>query len=285
MTQGSTIKSFARRAVASAAVLGGYCFLIKLLGIHRGARILCYHGINDRPTNLHAVCTADFVRQMELVAERFTVISMEQLVALLRGGKAIPPRAVAVTIDDGHRDAYTHAYPILTRFGIPATVFLPVAFIGTGSAEGATSRLPQADFLSWDQVREMSQGGVDFGSHSLTHVSLTKLTREAARCQLISSKTRLETEIGKPVTGFSYPYGTFRDFCRETEQLVAATGYSWAVTVISGVNDQGSDLFALRRTRVERDDGLGLFEKALKGALDPWIAMQRLGGLSWRKNR
>jgi peptidoglycan/xylan/chitin deacetylase (PgdA/CDA1 family) len=277
MTPRATIKRLARRAVSWAAFFSGYCFLTGLLGDGRAARILCYHGINDRPANSYAVSTPDFARQMRFLAERCTLISVERLADLLREGEPIPPRAVAVTIDDGYRDVYTNAYPILARFAIPATIFLPVELIGTSSSEGPTGKLPQPDFLSWDQVREVSRDGIACGSHTLTHLSLTSLTRRDVRYQLESSKAKLETEIGKPVTGFSYPFGTFRDFNSEIKQLVAATGYSWAVTIISGVNNHKSDLFALRRTMVQRDDGLHAFEKAMGGSLDPWIVMQWLG--------
>ena len=271
----TTIKRLGRPIVSSVAFLTGYCFLTESLGVNRGARILSYHGINHRPTNSYAVPTQKYANQMKFLTERFTIISVDQLVDLLREGKSIPPRAV--TIDDGYKDAYTNAYPILKRFAIPATIFLPVEFIGASPSERATSKLPQTDFLSWDQVREMSQNGIAFGSHTLTHVSLTKLTLQEVQYQLESSKARLEIEIGKPVPGFSYPYGTVRDFNPEIEQLVAAAGYSWAVTGLSGVNNRRSNLFALRRTKVERDDGMYVFKKAMRGALDPWIVMDRLG--------
>jgi len=273
----TTIKRLGRPIVSSVAFLTGYCFLTESLGVNRGARILSYHGINHRPTNSYAVPTQKYANQMKFLTERFTIISVDQLVALLREGRPIPSHAVSVTIDDGYRDTYTHAYPILMRFAIPATIFLPVAFIGASSCEREASKLPQTDFLSRDQVREMSQNGIAFGSHTLTHVSLTKLTRQEVQYQLEHSKARLETQIDKPVTGFAYPYGTFRDFNPEIKQLVAAAGYSWAVALISGVNNHKADLFALRRTMVKRDDGMVLFEKAMRGSLDPWIVMQRLG--------
>jgi peptidoglycan/xylan/chitin deacetylase (PgdA/CDA1 family) len=280
-----TIKRLARLGVSWAAFFGGYCFLAEALGTDRGARILCYHSISDRPKNAFAVSTQDFARQMQFLAERFTIVSVDQWVDLLRGNESLPDGVVAVTIDDGYRDAYTHACPILTRLAIPATVFLPVAFIGSGSSERTEGQSPRADFLSWDQVREMSRAGIAFGSHTLTHVSLTDLTYQEVKYQLERSKARLEAEIGKPVTGFAYPYGTFRDFNPEMKQLVAAAGYSWAVTGISGANNHKTDCYALRRTKVERDDSMAVFEKAVRGALDPWIAVDRLGWFLQARDR
>ena len=285
MSRRTVTKKLTRRTVASAAFFGGYCFLAGLTKARSGIRILCYHSISDRPANSFAVSTRDFAAQMQFLAERYTLLALDQAVDLLREGQPIPSRAVTVTLDDGFGDAYTQAYPILKSFTIPATVFLPVEFIDAASPQIAARKLPQNNFLSWDQVREMSQNGIYFGSHTLTHESLTRLTPEAAWRQLGDSKARLEMAIGRPVTGFSYPYGTFRDFNPEVEQLVAAAGYAYAVAGVSGVNHHLTDLFALRRTKVERDDAMYVFEKAMRGALDPWIVADRFGGFLQGRNR
>jgi peptidoglycan/xylan/chitin deacetylase (PgdA/CDA1 family) len=87
----------------------------------------------------------------------------------------------------------------------------------------------------------------------------------------------LQDELGKPATGFAYPYGTVRDVSPAVERLVVAAGYAWAVTGLSGVNTPRSNLYALRRTKIEQGDDLALFVKATRGALDPWIVVDRLG--------
>jgi peptidoglycan/xylan/chitin deacetylase (PgdA/CDA1 family) len=275
----TTIKKFGRPAVATLAYFGGYCRIAELFGTNQGARIISYHGVSDKPSNPYAVSTLAFSGQMQYLSKHFVPISVDKLVLVLREGKPFPPRAVAVTFDDGYRDLYVNAYPILTKLAIPATIFLPIAFIGSDSNEIVGRRLAQADFLSWDQVKEMKANGIAFGSHTVNHISLAKLSPQRIRQELEESKARLEDEINEHVTGFAYPYGTVRDVNRQLEEAVAATGYKWAVTGTSGVNNARSDLFALRRTKVERDDGMYVFEKALHGALDPWVLADKLGGL------
>ena len=277
------IKRHGRRTMAAMAHYSGYC----TLAARRNGRILGYHGVHDPPSNPYAISTLDFAGQMQLLAEQFTPISVDQLVGCLRNGQPLPPRAVAVTIDDGYSDAYTHAFPILHRFCIPATVFLPVDFIKTDASSSVSDRsdwattngLAQADFLTWDQVREMSHHGITFGSHTQSHVSLTKLSQQELRQEVEDSKARLEAMLGKPVTGFAYPYGTARDVSPQVERAVANAGYQWAVTGFSGANDRHINIYALRRIKVERDDSILTVERAMRGALDPWIVMDRMGAL------
>jgi peptidoglycan/xylan/chitin deacetylase (PgdA/CDA1 family) len=277
MAGGSIVKRLVRRAVSSAAYFGGYCYYLGIVRASRAVRIICYHSICNRPAHPLAVSTSEFARQMRLLAECHTVLSMDQAAGLIRRQRPIPDGAVAVTIDDGYSDVYTCAYPILMRYAIPATVFLPVEFINNAGSVGAARKLPNGNFLTWDQVREMSRHGLAFGSHTLTHESLTRLTRAEAQRQLTASKARLEAELGRPVSGFAYPYGTYRDHDAVTEQLVVAARYSWAVTSISKANDGRANLFALGRAVVEMDDSLESFERMLKGALDPWIVLQWAG--------
>jgi peptidoglycan/xylan/chitin deacetylase (PgdA/CDA1 family) len=275
------IKRYGRRTMATMAHYSGYC----ALAARRNGRILSYHGVHDPPSNPYAISTLDFAGQMQLIAEQFTPVSVDQLVGCLRNGRPLPPRAVAVTIDDGYGDAYTHAFPILQRFCIPATVFLPVNFIETNasssecdrSASAPTKGLAQTDFLTWDQVREMGQHGIAFGSHTRSHASLTSLPQRELRQELQGSKTRLEAALGEPVTGFAYPYGTARAVSPQVERAVADAGYQWAVTGFSGANDRQVNLYALRRIKVERGDSIRTVERAMRGALDPWGVVDRMG--------
>lgn len=95
------------------------------------AQILIYHRINDdRDPYFGGVPTAVFERQVEYLASRFHVLPLSRLVAALRDG-SVPDDAVAITFDDGYRDNYTHALPILKRYGVPATIFVTTGAIGS----------------------------------------------------------------------------------------------------------------------------------------------------------
>ena len=104
--------------------------------------------------------------------------------------------------------------------------------------------------VTWDQLREMNQAGVEIGSHTVTHPILPNVDDEQLRYELVSSRTRLESELGTPVTLFCYPNGSYDD---RVETAVRDAGYKLAVTTVPRLNDQRSDLHALARVPAELD--------------------------------
>lgn len=113
--------------------------LLKLLHARHAYtwRVLCYHRTIDPEALPYGLQPGMFVRprnfawQMELIARRFKAISLEALCELLREGRPVPANTIVITFDDGWLDNYEHAFPVLKRLGVPATIFLPTAFIGT----------------------------------------------------------------------------------------------------------------------------------------------------------
>lgn len=127
---------------------------------------LTYHRI-DHPTarphlwpGLISASPDAFARQMELVARRFVVIGMDQLLAIRRGERPVQPRTVMVTIDDAYADAAEHAWPVLQRVGIPATLFVPTA-APTMTAGFWWDRLYHAISISKRRLIEIEGGAHD----------------------------------------------------------------------------------------------------------------------------
>jgi hypothetical protein len=101
--------------------------------------------------------------------------------------------------------------------------------------------------LTWKQVKEMSDGGITFGAHTLNHSMLTRMSLEDARKEIADSKRVLEEKIQKSVNFFSYPYGTKYDFNEDIRNIIRDSGYACALTFIRGYNDQNTDPFTLKR--------------------------------------
>jgi peptidoglycan/xylan/chitin deacetylase (PgdA/CDA1 family) len=262
-----------RWAVVSVMTYSGAVFLWNLL--HQGptARILVYHKISNNPLDPFSVSPRDFEAQVRFLSQAYRVISLEELIAHIRAGD-IPSNAVAITLDDGFKDNYTHAYPILKRYRVPATLFVIVDHLGPHTPSAGQGALgASGPHLSWDQVVEMSENGFSFGSHTLTHPWLTQVPLEQARREIVDSKARLEQRLGKPVRLFAYPGGRVCDFNPDIKAIVAESGYSGACIGLNGTNRCNTDPYLLRRTKIEANDGMYVFRKAMKGGLDIFILL------------
>ncbi|MFC1633559.1 polysaccharide deacetylase family protein [Planctomycetota bacterium] len=169
----------------------------------------------------------------------------------IQNGTSLPSKAIAVTLDDGYRDNYENAYPVLKEYNIPATVFLTTGFIGTGKIprwEKGHYTDEKTLMLSWKQVREMSDSGISFGSHTLTHPFLARIPRMQVEKEIHLSKDIIEQQIGKSVTTFAYPSGNFNF---DVKAIVKEAGYSAAVSTIAGYNSAHDDVHALKRNVIQ----------------------------------
>jgi Polysaccharide deacetylase/Transposase, Mutator family len=128
--------------------------------------VLCYHRFEDRPKDSLAIKPADFEAQMQALKDcGVTVISMEDFLAWRRGEKGIPEKAAIISIDDGYLSGYNVAWPILKKLGYPFTMFIYTDYIKGGPKSGGQS-------MSWDQLAEMRDAGVDIEGHTVSHSSL-----------------------------------------------------------------------------------------------------------------
>jgi peptidoglycan/xylan/chitin deacetylase (PgdA/CDA1 family) len=101
--------------------------------------------------------------------------------------------------------------------------------------------------LSWDEIRTMQQHNISFGSHTVTHPILSKISAEEIRTELQCSKETIEKQLGVPIRTFAYPVGRTEDFNGEVKTMLQEAGYVCAVTTIPGPNEPGQDPFELKR--------------------------------------
>jgi peptidoglycan/xylan/chitin deacetylase (PgdA/CDA1 family) len=220
--------------------------------------VLTYHQFAEKSTNKMTVSRDAFEAQMRLLKEKgYQVVSLEQLLAFLDFRGQLPEKAVVITIDDGWRSTYDIAFPILKRYGYPATLFVYTQLV-TGGAKT----------LSWDQLREMAAQGLDVQCHTVTHRNLALQQDQespdeyfAAVQREIADATRtLEQRLGKRPTFLAYPYG-------ETNGLAIALlrkqGFRAAFTVARESNPFFAPNFRLGRSMIYGDYDLARFEKNL----------------------
>ena len=202
--------------------------------------IVMYHSVNPnaKPEKKLAVLTETFERQMHfLKSHHYNVLSLDSLAVLIKEKKKIPSKAIAITFDDGYKDNYIYAFPILKKYNLPATIFI------------ITDLINRADKLSWDEIKEMQDSGIiAFGSHALGSEPLINIKSEQdLKKQIFDSKKILEEKLGCRINAFSYPEGRFNE---RIKQLVMRAGYKLAVTTNPGKRFANDDIFALKRLRI-----------------------------------
>jgi peptidoglycan/xylan/chitin deacetylase (PgdA/CDA1 family) len=204
--------------------------------------VLLYHRFEEHPrkNDTLAITPGEFEKEMQEIKDAgFTVIPMQDFIAWRHGDKAIPAKSCIVTVDDGYLSGYEVAWPILKKFGYPFTVFIYIDYIGSGGKS-----------ISWDQLAEMRDAGVDIESHTYSHSHLTSpgygvdattkarvmkdvqtLGREGwLHKEIVDSKKVLEHQLGIKVDAFAYPYGTGSND-PHIRQVVKEAGYDVAFNV------------------------------------------------------
>ncbi|MBI5685378.1 MAG: polysaccharide deacetylase family protein [Verrucomicrobia bacterium] len=239
--------------------------------------VLMYHSVSDRseagvsPYYRTATSPKVFAEQMALLlAEGWEVVSLKAGLEALRGGRATPMKVVALTFDDGFRDFRSAAFPILRQHGFGATVYLPTAFIGQQPIQ-----FKAHECLTWDEVRELHQAGIEFGSHTVNHPELVRLPWPEVEREVRDSKTEIEQRLGARVTAFAYPYAfprAQRELVGRLRRLLCETGYESCVTTDIGRASAGTDLFAVPRLPMNDCDDAELLKAKLAGAYD-WLAV------------
>jgi peptidoglycan/xylan/chitin deacetylase (PgdA/CDA1 family) len=243
--------------------------------------ILMYHHISDYLGQLPLNVTPSlFEKQIKyLLSRNFKVISITQLVESLKGNSPLPPKSVVITFDDGYKNNYLHAYPILKKYNLPATIFLTTGFINKSVKPESfspvykeiISRCPQEWLpFSWEEVREMSENGIEFGAHTVSHPRLTKIPLEKAREEIEESKREIEEKLGKQVKCFAYPYG---DYNEEIIEIVREVGFACAVSVHPFPISNRTNLYALGRIDINSD--FHYFKALLSGFVSDLKRMKR----------
>jgi peptidoglycan/xylan/chitin deacetylase (PgdA/CDA1 family) len=275
--------------------LGGY--QLARLATVRQPRILMYHRFNPVEKK-HEVSAAVFEQQLKTIKRYFNPMTVAELAKLQRNNNRLPKYAIAITVDDGYRDFYEVAYPLLKHYDVPATFYVTTGFINgdiwlwpdqvtwllnhktkAASSEvlanksfdlsetfselwwpivshflsvpnddrlaglkqleiGAGVELPKKapdiySSVSWSELEEMQQNGIEIGGHTVTHPSLGHMLPQGAEQEIKQSMITLTERLGKLERSFCYPNGTPDDYSDIVKKLVSDAGYVAAVTCFS----------------------------------------------------
>lgn len=276
--------------------------------------VLLYHRISAlRDPYFPGVGVDVFAAQMSYIAKNFNVVPLSQLIKDVERGVGVQRRTLAITFDDGYRDNFLYACPVLKEHQLPATVFVATGYTDTSRMmwndriaavikstdrsiihvefpEGAESFSLDSDraklaslaklleklktlsdsnknsvveslvrhlgratktsdrsMLCWGELREMARSGWEIGSHSVEHRILSKVPVKEMHAEVTDSKKTLEEYLQVPIDLFAYPNGKEEDFGQVVKEAVQSAGYRAALTTLHGLNQEGFDLYKMRR--------------------------------------
>lgn len=244
-------------AAALAASLRWLWWLPKAQGIP----ILMYHKIGKPPENSKLkklwVDSTSFRAQMRFLSEKgYKSITFQDMAQKRTNGK-IPDKPVILTFDDGYRNNYTEAFPILKEYGFRGVLFLVCETLGKKNLWHDPASEDFQEMLADEEIREMQKAGWEIGSHTLSHKNLGNLWRrgrgEEVRREIKESREILKNRFGEAPIAFSYPYGEGADE-PEIQNLAKESGYAFACGIHQGKACMEREPFALRRILMRGDD-------------------------------
>ena len=206
------------------------------------AVVLTYHHIDATTPDSTSTTPAQFDAQLEFISTQgFRVWPLSRITEALQQGDAVPENVVGLSFDDAYASVFSHAHPRLQARGWPYTVFVSTDAIDAG----------QAGVMTWPQLRQLTQEGVEIGNHSQSHAHLvarlpgetTGQWRQRVTADIRTAQHRLLTETGKPPELFAYPYGEYTSELAGIIDSLGLTGFGQH----SGAIGRHSDFSALPR--------------------------------------
>jgi peptidoglycan/xylan/chitin deacetylase (PgdA/CDA1 family) len=259
----------------------------------KGAKvpILVYHRVcplyYKKEITYANVYPEEFEKQMAYLRDHCEVITVSEYLER-KSSNGLTGRELCITFDDGFKDNYLYAFPVLKKYRLRATFFLTTGYIGRDTLfpwmpldRGAKEDLIRFRVrwlpLSWEEVKEMMEWGMEFGTHTHTHRdSLSKMTAGEAEQEIDESTRRFREKTGIAPKLFSYPHGTFKDYGPSHIRVLKAFQYSAGLTTNIGRNDRSQSPYELKRIIVYEADSLREFKKKVTGAYDIAEGLQKL---------
>ena len=210
--------------------------------------ILMYHYLSQPPVGANAirrdlsVSPADFETHLAYLRQSgYETIALNDLAYALSQEAPLPEKPIVITFDDGYRDNYENAFPLLRKYSYKATFFIFTQPIDTYNV----------DYLTWEMVTEMHQAGMEFGSHSYRHPDLRNRDVDFLVYEILGSKEAIEERIREPVRFFAYPSGLYDGL---TIEVLDSANFWGAVTTQWGANQSFGQRFEMPRVRIRGND-------------------------------
>jgi len=228
--------------------------------------ILMYHSISD-DGGATSISPAAFRMQMAAIAAAgVPVITLNDYLAGAAGKRALAPRSVILTFDDGFQDFADQAWPVMQNLGFRPIVYVPTAHVGRREDWALCHPKPRR-IMDWPLIRALAADGVEFGSHTVSHQRLTELAPEVMEVELATARTRLETMLERSIPHFAAPYGA----ANGRERAGIARIYRTSVSTVLASAGPGSDPHCLPRLDMFYFTDPGHWRRQLAGMGGPYL--------------
>ena len=234
--------------------------------------ILTYHSIDDSGSII-STAPSVFRRQMKYLKDAgYEAITLGEMATRQKKGAPLSGKIVVLTFDDGFRNFYTEAFPVLSDHNFRATVFLVTDFCGGHNDwSGNPKELPRSELLDWKEIRELDETGIEFGSHTKTHPDLTRLSTNDMTTEMLDSKAKISYALGRDVSTFAYPYGRSNVEVRR----IALENFDASCSTNLGKVSAGHDRASLNRIDTYYLSNQRLFEMLPTAAFDNYLFFRR----------
>jgi peptidoglycan/xylan/chitin deacetylase (PgdA/CDA1 family) len=220
--------------------------------------ILMYHYISIPPAGADryrvnlSVEPDIFRQQMAYLRDNgYTTIDLYDLSLAITNQATLPPKPVILTLDDGYRDHYENAFPILKEFGFEATFFIVTEFVDRGNER----------YMTWAMIEEMARAGMRMEVHSRTHMDLRGRDRDELVWQMLGPQQTIAAHIGYTPRYFSYPSGHYD---AATVEMVQELDFWGAVTTLRGTTHGFDSRYQWSRERIPHGLSLDKFAERLR---------------------
>ncbi len=225
-----------------------------------GICVLMYHRVNDLLAKSDLVVSIkDFKRQMHYLSLYCDVLEPGALLEERTGeflAHSKRPKVV-ITFDDGYKDNYDNAFPVLKQYNLPALIFLTTGYIGTNYKKDRYIDTPwKRDYLNLREINAMGEENIVFGAHTATHPHLTRIAFNEARKEMKESYKFIKKVTGEERIAFCYPYGEYN---ARIKRMVKELGFCCAFSTTAGINYPGKGLYEIKRMAVSGMDNLREF--------------------------
>lgn len=221
--------------------------------------ILMYHYVSELPPDADryrrdlTVVPKRFEAQLQYLDEAgYHPITLTDLYLHLTQGYPLPEKSIILTFDDGYRDAYEVVFPLLLEYGFPGTFFVLAT----------PAHFESSNYLTWAQMKEMSDAGMDIQAHGRDHVDLRGRSYDYLVYQTLGIQEAIQQHTGQTARFFCYPAGK-RD--ADVIAVLESAGYWGAVTTEWGITHTQENIFEMPRLRVPGGNTLDGFMEKLEG--------------------